>query len=244
MLIYIKLDSNIFMEGVMKKTNNDLVKEEKYFFKGQPVPRVTTIISSMIHEEYLVHWANYLGLIKRQLYDDVIQQAFDIGTITHERIEQLLHDSPYMDNEQIPVQSFWLWYSILKENNDVETIYTEKPMICELYGGTLDAVLKINGKYYLIDFKTSKHVTYKYFLQLAAYRKMLRDSECLNLDGVIILQLNKVVPSFNEYVMNFPEYSDFMDFYEQTFLSLVTAYTNVLKCQSMFKEYLLTIEDK
>ena len=170
----------------MRKTDNDLVTEEKYFFKGNPVPRVTSVISSMIHEEYLIEWANYLGF-KHQKYKDVVQQAFDIGTLTHERIEHILHNNDFNDNELIPVQSFWAWYSILKENNDIEVVYTEKQLVCDLYGGTLDAVLKINDKYYLIDFKTSKHVTYKYFLQLAAYRKMLRESENLNLNGVIIL---------------------------------------------------------
>ena len=56
--------------------------------------------------------------------------------------------------------------------------------------------MRINGKIYLIDFKTSNHVTYKYYLQLAAYSKVLREKENINIDGVIILQLNKYQPKY------------------------------------------------
>lgn len=222
--------------------DNDLVAEAKYTYNGIPVPRVTTVINSMIYEESLLKWANYLGF-KHKDYKKVAQEALDIGTMAHEQIELILTGkSTYQPDSIIPVQSFWMWYKQVKANNSVRTIFTEKSLSCELYGGTLDAVLEINGKTYLIDFKTSKIVTYKYFLQLAAYRKMLREALNMDVDGIIILQLGKTVPSFKEYSMTSPQYNEFMDFYETTFISLVIAYANILKAQSMFKEYLLSIE--
>jgi hypothetical protein len=56
------------------------------------------------------------------------------------------------------------------------------------YAGTLDRVIKMNGKTYLIDIKTSNVIHDQYWLQLAAYRELL--SPGLEVDFVGILHLN------------------------------------------------------
>ena len=101
----------------------------------------------------------------------------------------------------------------------------------------MDALLKIGDKIYLVDFKTSNHVTFNYFLQLAAYRFMLKLRENIDIDGVIVLQLDKEEPGFNEYLLNFSieQHSSFMTHCEETFLSLVYAYYNVEYAENLYK---------
>jgi predicted RecB family nuclease len=110
-------------------------------------------------------------------------------------------------------------------------------MSCQWFGGTLDALLKIGNSIYLVDFKTSNHITYKYFLQLAAYRYMLRVIEGINIDGVIVLQLDKDEPGFNEYLLNFyiQQHLEFINHCETTFLSLLYGYYNIQQSERMFK---------
>ena len=56
------------------------------------------------------------------------------------------------------------------------------------YAGTLDRVITIDGKTYLVDIKTSNSIYPSYWLQLAAYRELLGDLK--KIDGVAILWLN------------------------------------------------------
>ena len=213
----------------------------KYTYNGVSVPRVTEVISRMIHEEYLLKWANHLGF-KHKSYTVERDYAANIGSMTHSRIEKILkgtysEEQLVLDMNFIPIQSFRKWWEIVQKYNP-KVLYSEEKFVCQYYGGTLDAVIEIGGKIYLIDFKTSNHVGYKYFLQLAAYRKMLRESTGLELDGVIILQLDKNIPAFEEYIMNFPEYKPFMDHCEETFQRLVEGYYGIQLVEKEFKEYL------
>lgn len=217
---------------------NDLIKNDKYTYNGISVPRVTDVISSMIYEESLLRWANHLGF-NRLHYNKVRDEAANLGSKTHERIEAIVNGASYRyEDEIIPVQSFLKWYEIVKNNTKFEVIYTEKTLVCPLFGGTLDCLAKINNAIYLIDYKTSSIVTYKYFLQLAAYRQMLRELEGIVVDGVIVLHLDKKEPSFEEYVMNLPQYQQVLDHYEMTFNALVQAYINILVCKQDYQKFL------
>ena len=47
------------------------IHDSNYFYNGVVVQRTTHILSSMIHEEYLMQWANVLGLYKRKKYEEI-----------------------------------------------------------------------------------------------------------------------------------------------------------------------------
>lgn len=219
-----------------------------YTFNGQPVPRVTEILSSMLHEEYLMRWANVIGLYKRQKYENVRQQAADIGTATHDLIEQSIQNELFtlsiddkftLDEKQKitnGVNSFLLWYNKLKENNIVNVLGIEQRLSCPWFGGTYDMLVEINGKVYLTDFKTSNYVSYKYCLQLAAYKYML-NLQGINIDGAIILQVDKNEVAFEEYVLNFDniEHLQYINLCTETFLSLVYSYYNRIRVEKGFK---------
>ena len=69
-----------------------------YHYNNIPVPRVTEILSKTIHEDYIVKWANYLGF-KHLNYQDELDKYANIGTITHERISQILLGDSLREND-------------------------------------------------------------------------------------------------------------------------------------------------
>lgn len=214
-----------------------------YQFNGINVPRVTSIIEKCINNDYIARWANSLGF-KHKSYNKVIKEACDIGTHTHECIDEYLTDDGFFVREgDIPIesyyayQSFLTWFSTINGNANVKVLFHEKQIICKYFGGTLDGLYEVNGKIYLVDYKTSNHIGFKYTLQLAAYRYMLREVLGIEIDGCIILQLSKTSIAYNEYVLNFdkPEELQFINDCENAFLSLVYAYYNIMKIENDFK---------
>ena len=210
--------------------------------EGQKVPRVTEILSAMIHSDALMYWANSLGF-KGMKYKTALNNAANIGTAAHNAIENFLVDK-LKTTDNIPFLGFMMWYDIVTQEKGIpiQVIYIEHSLSCQWFGGTLDGLLKIGNKIYLIDFKTSNYVTYKYFLQLAAYRYMLRVLEGINVDGVIVLQLDKDEPGFNEYLLDFAhiDHLEFINHCETTFLSLVYAFYNINKAEMMYKTIFAT----
>jgi hypothetical protein len=206
-----------------------------YNSEGKAVPRVTEILSSMMHNDSLMYWANSLGF-KHIKYRDALNAAADIGTNAHNAIENFLSGKPNKE-ENIPAFSaFMTWYNMLTNNGtSIEVLSMEQKLTCKWFGGTYDLLVKLNGRVFLVDFKTSNHITYKYFLQLAAYEYMLNQNGIF-LDGFIILQLSKETDEFNEYIldMQYTEHKNFMGNCTRTFLSLVYAYYNVEEIKSQY----------
>lgn len=205
-----------------------------YIKDGIVVPRVTEILSKMMHDDRLMYWANSLGF-KGIKYKDALNKAANIGTNSHSAIELFLREKLQTD-DNIPFLGFLAWYNVVSEQNTIKPIFIEHSLVCKYFGGTLDALLDIGGKLYLTDFKTSNYVRLSYFLQLAAYMYMLKVEEGIDIDGVIILQLDKDQPGFNEYLLTFqiPEHKMFMDQCLLTFLSLVYSFYNLNKSDIMY----------
>lgn len=220
-----------------------------YEYNGRMVPRVTRILSKCISDDRLLYWANNLGL-KGQYYSAESKLAMNIGTTTHESIDTFLENGSNPDfiqnDKKTKIQegaayayaSFMLWWRNASVNNTIEVVLKEHKLICDLFGGTLDGLYKINGKYYIIDYKTSKNIDVKYFMQLAAYRYLLRTLMNIEVDGFIILQISKSSIGYNEYFLNFavPEHLLFANECERCFFALVYSYYNILHIDAMYKE--------
>lgn len=209
------------------------MKEEKYYYNGVPVPRVTEIISKMISEEYLLYWANSLGF-KGQGYKKTVDAATNIGSTSHDLISRFLKGETFTTDD-IPYLGFRKWWLDISANNTVNVLGSEVSLSCPYFGGTYDLLVEINGLIYLVDFKTSNHVSYKYYLQLAAYKYML-ELNGYNIAGCIILQLNKKEISYTEYplIFSIPEHLNFINKCLNTFLSLVYGYYNISQCEKMY----------
>lgn len=207
--------------------------EPKYDFSGQntypgsTVPRVTSILS-FIDNEGLIDWANYMG---RKGLDNkkILESAANTGTIAHESIENYLRNGIEPRNPAKAFMSFRKWYNERKLNYKMEVLGQEERLCCEWFTGTYDLLLKMNDKVFLVDFKTSNHVHYKYCLQLAAYRYMLKLNKGIDIDGCIILQLNKTSVKYTEYGLDFsnPDDLNYINMCEKAFLELAMLYHQI-----------------
>lgn len=214
--------------------------ETPYAFRGKAVPRVTSILSDMLAEEYLITWANNVGLYQRKKHTFYKNKATNIGSHVHNGIEM------YIQGEELPdftsirdagdrkkannsFDAFLSWWKVI-EKTDHEIIMEEAPLVTEYCGGTLDLLMRINGKIYLIDFKTSSQLGFKYYVQLAAYRRMLYELYGIVVDGCILLKLDKNNGKFEEAILDFSKFEDleFINYCDQLFVSILYGYYNRL----------------
>ena len=215
------------------------IRDPHYTFEGIPVPRVTEILS-FIDMADLLGWANYMGLVKHRRYADIMVEASNIGTAAHSNIEKFFSEDQKdeVDNDNISFQAFMKWWNKLNMTHKVSIIGQEEKLVCPYFGGTYDMLISIDGKIYLIDFKTSNHVGYKYFLQLAAYRYMLYINKGISINGCLILQLSKVKPEYNEYLLDFENQEEyqFIEACTRAFFSLVYLYYNIYTVKRGFNK--------
>jgi len=147
-----------------------------YNDRGVEIPSATTILK-ILNKPALVKWANYLGF-KRQNVDDVLEETSKLGSLIHLLIEGIISKKyilfiPIDNIDRATVfkylNNFFTWFN----NNDIEPIFQEKEFVSELFGGTVDFYGKVNGKYTIVDFKTSKQIRLTMFIQLALYTILL-----------------------------------------------------------------------
>lgn len=214
------------------------LSDKKHYMneKGVVIPSVTEIIGKMIHSDTLMYWSNAIGL-KGIRYPAYMEKAARIGSEAHAAIERYIKFKE-QDESNIPFLGFLMWYNhLIDEGHEVEILASELQMICLWFGGTCDLIIKIDGKVYIVDFKTSNHVTANYFMQLAAYKYLAENTIGIDIDGgVIVLQLNKKVPGFDEYILLADQWdhAQFIEKAQTAFLSLVYAYYCVTDVENRF----------
>ena len=236
------------IEKLLEKINMEEagIDNNHYVYQNQySVPRVTEILSATIHQDFLMSWSNFIGRIKHQDYKKVLNDAANKGSYVHNAIENYIQNGIDLDLNTVETQyktevnyaykSFKLWWEIISSQN-VNVVMQEQQLVCPWFGGTLDLLTEINGRLYLLDFKTSNHASFKYFLQLAAYRYILKYFYGIEIYGCGIIKLEKKYVNFEEYIIDKQneEYDEFMNLCEQTFLSLVYAYINRLKVEQFY----------
>lgn len=219
---------------------NDLtpldIENPRYTYNHKGVPSVTELLS-YIDNQGLIDWANMIGR-KGINNQNILKNAAQYGTNTHSAIEKYLKgQSIFVDNSSF--KAFINWWDKLNSENKVEIIGQEEPLISPFFAGTYDLLININGDPYLVDFKTSKHVGYKYFMQIAAYRNLLYTLKDINIKGCIILQLGKgAKPKYNDFVLDFndPFHYEYIESSLRTFMGIVYTFHNAEKCKSQFND--------
>jgi hypothetical protein len=227
--------------------SDDVFAGSPYKFQGIHVPRVTEILSKMVSEDYLMYWAQKMGRYNKDI-DQVRDSAADKGTIVHQFCEDFLRYRFLPDYSTIPQEyrkmcmnafhGFMMWINNINDNYQWKPLMIEHPVCCDLYGGTLDALLLIGGKTYLIDFKTSNYLSWKYTLQVAAYRRVLREIYGIDVDGCCILRLDKYRKTHPEEMMfdlSDPQMRGYMDSCEALFVNLAMAYWQRMMVENEYK---------
>ena len=148
---------------------------------GTTIPGVTTIIGGNLgwSKGALMHWAWKEGKEGRN-FRDTSEAAADAGTLAHAMAEADIKGSPYepppnVEKETLDkAETAYLGYLDWKKSSKLEIVESELPLISEehAFGGTIDAIGKLNGKLCLIDFKTSNGVYEDHLIQLAAYNHL------------------------------------------------------------------------
>ena len=224
-----------------------------------PIPRVTHIIKQCTDQDYLIKWAARIGSNKYEMYRE---KALEVGTIVHFYIDLYLEAKyikkdmslfkinydeigmVYRSSVYNGIESFIAWENNLNKMGYFieEVIGLEVPVRCPWFGGTVDAIIKINGAIYLIDFKTSKQISAEYLVQASAYMWMINNGyapELPKIDGIGIIRVDKQSVRFNDLFLN--NYNIDGNLYitrlMQTFLSYVESYYRTINIEHMFDTY-------
>ena len=160
---------------------------------GDRIPSVSAILSRFKDSGALMKWAystgrdhgrlEALGLEAPASLYDVSGKAADIGTAAHAMVELRINGQEptgaetYLalpESDRPKAANAFHMYEQWASMSSVEILHQELPMVSEVYrfGGTPDAIGKVNGELCLIDWKTSNGVYSDYLLQLAAYRAL------------------------------------------------------------------------
>ena len=261
------LENKIIDDDILELAGIDKAREEvwnKYYHeKIGPVPRVTNIISQCRNSEGLIQWAANVG---RKKYDYFRGKALDIGTISHELIDEYLTSmvngkdysvdyslirDDYRSSVFNCIENFKLWCSNLKSlgYNIEEVVGLEIPVTCPYYGGTIDGIVRINGAYYIIDFKTSKKISTEYLIQTSAYMWIINNGympELPHINGIGIIRVDKTkLGSYNDYFLNEYDpiqYNMIINF-QNCFFSYVEAYYRTINTEYIADNYPYNLEN-
>jgi len=222
-----------------------------YNYKGIGVPRATHILNQCVNKEFLINWAAKLG---KQKYFFEKNKATTIGSRTHELIEEFLTTGRFAENifykippsmkknVSIAFDNFKEWMNNLANNGYFisDIISIEKQITCPYFGGTIDCICRINGKVYIVDFKTSKQISPEYLLQVCAYMWICNSGYVENIpriDGVGIIRVDKETK--HKYEDLFLNYSvswqaDIINRYISDFGIILQSYYTLLSIENEF----------
>lgn len=148
------------------------------------------------------------------------EAAGDTGTRVHRAIEKYFETGPSMRGVEMeddvikPFSAFLEWVN----ENDIKCLLSEHIVYSKIgYAGTLDFIGMVNGKKYLVDFKSSKGFWPEMPMQVAAYNYAHEEMTGEKMDGVGILRLDKEtgMPEWKEVPM------DKLSHYFDKFLTLL-----------------------
>lgn len=244
-----KLQDIFLMDSITDDRRSNLF--DHYSYNGLPIPRVTTILQECIAKDFLIKWAARLG---EQQYIEEQRKARVIGTIVHDLIETYLktgEDGPiYHKDKNIigyAMRAYSNFKSWLRYINSLgyhieEIIAIEYPVVCPYYGGTIDCIVRINGKVYIVDFKTSKYISYEYIIQTSSYMWIVNNyyqGLLPHIDGIGIIRIDKEKEKFEDVFLNegIPAQKEIIDQYIRGFGAILYSYYSNLNMRFLYQDY-------
>jgi genome maintenance exonuclease 1 len=184
---------------------------------GKPVPSVTTVLSDTGDKTALINWRKRVG---DEEANRVSRESAGLGTKVHNAIEKYILQEEY----EIKGNNF---ISIMAESMTTEMINNglskvdelwgvEVGLIAEgLYAGTSDAIGIYEGEDAIIDFKTSKKIKPRkwiedYFMQGCAYALAHNEMMGTEIRKVVILMVDRD-SNFKEYTIKDEEFDAYCD---------------------------------
>lgn len=166
-----------------------------YEIDGSWYPRVTKIVE-IKSKPALYRFYGDLGSFNEG--EAIKKKSATEGTMLHEAVEKILvGGKPEVDPIIKPAVDAFIIF--LKEKNiQVDPEFVEKQVVHldERYAGTLDALALIDGKFGVLDIKTSQAIYRDYNLQTSAYMAALQN-QFKNLQSRWILRIDQGRKCFN-----------------------------------------------
>lgn len=164
---------------------------------GNYVPSVTTILDCYPKPPSFYDWLKKVG----EDADTIRDEAGDRGSTVHNLTERydageeitLINEETGKIDYKLIEWAMFERYVEFRRRFDFEVIHSELNLISNKLGfaGTLDRVIRFNGRLLIIDIKTSNSLYDHYWLQMAAYKELLAEVQPgLKIDGYAILWLN------------------------------------------------------
>jgi len=163
---------------------------------GNYVPSVTTILDCYPKSAGFYEWLKKVG----EDADSIRDEAGDRGSTVHKLTERydageevaLINEAGNIEYKLLEWSMFER-YVEFRRRFPINIIHSELNLISDNLGfaGTLDRVVEFNGRLLILDIKTSNSLYDHYWLQMAAYRKLLEEVQPdLKIEGYGILWLN------------------------------------------------------
>jgi hypothetical protein len=178
--------------------NNQITFLDSRFYRtgeGEYVPSVTTYLEAYPKSPQFFEWLKSVGKEADEIRDDAGRKGSNVHDLTerYDRGEEisLLDENGYIAYKLSEWQMFER-YVEFRNNFQTSIIHNELNLVSSSYklGGTIDRVMQINGQLLLVDIKTANSLHPHYWLQLAAYEKLLKMKLDQAVDGIAILWLN------------------------------------------------------
>lgn len=171
------------------------ILDQRYYKRnGLYYPSVTSVLNYFPKNKFFEEWLKDVG----HSADIIARKAAEEGTLVHESIEKYLKGEELIWIEENGIVNYPLevWRMILKFT-DFWTTYKPKLIASEhhifsdehQYAGTIDLVVELGEKRWLLDIKTSNSLHTSYELQLAAYANAWNESFEEKIDNVGIIWL-------------------------------------------------------
>lgn len=180
------------------KTNQLTFLDSRFYItdSGNYVPSVTTYLEAYPKNAAFFEWLKRAGDDADEIRDEAGRKGSTVHLLT-ERYDNgeevsVLDDNGYI-GYKLSEWSMFEKYVEFRTRFETNVIHTELNVTSDAFkmGGTIDRVMTVNGKLLLVDIKTSNAIHPHYWLQLAAYQKLLSEVQPdLKLDGAAILWLN------------------------------------------------------
>lgn len=168
---------------------------------GQQYPSVTTVLG-ILDKPALKQWAvdctitamhNGIPEVDARLaWCKVSGDAMDIGSIVHRAIERSIRYNQrltfvHREHRQKVENAYGAWCEWYYDDVQPRYIATEQKVFNDeqMYAGTLDGIVDIDGVRYVVDYKTNNYQSFEYQMQIAAYAK------CVGVDRGLLLNLDK-----------------------------------------------------
>tara|TARA_B100000073_G_scaffold112103_1_gene90491 strand:+ start:127 stop:807 length:681 start_codon:yes stop_codon:yes gene_type:complete len=205
--------TNIYQYPELKRVDKEI---GRYYIdsKNQTVPSVTTVLGKTSDKsDSIQQWRNKVGDDEA---DRITKQSTDIGSMVHEALENFLNEKDWRNfsDDQNGVIANKITDKFI--DTGIQTISEvwglEVGLILDgLYAGTADCVGKINDIPSIIDFKTSRRMKRRewiedYFLQGCAYANAHNVMFGTEINQVVILMVDRDL-LFKEFIVKPAEFN-------------------------------------